>query len=206
MYLSPAAKVTLTLFSSLLAGICIGLGCVINLKVGGIAGACLFSFGLLTILCFNLKLYTGVVGYFNFKKPVIQTLYIFLVLIGNLCGTALLADTISVASPELALKANSIMLTRITYSYVQTFFLAVWCGFIMTACVWSYRQNQKAIIVLLGIPIFILSGFIHCIADSFYMFLSHTYAGEGKYAIAVLGNFVGCNLMRIIEPFQKIHN
>ena len=37
---------------SILAGILISLGCIINLQIGGIAGALLFPLGLITILMF----------------------------------------------------------------------------------------------------------------------------------------------------------
>ena len=42
-----------------LAGICIGLGGTIYLKVGGVAGACLFAFGLIAVISLGLNLFTG---------------------------------------------------------------------------------------------------------------------------------------------------
>ena len=36
--------------SAILAGICISIGCVVNLRVGGVAGAVLFAFGLTTVV------------------------------------------------------------------------------------------------------------------------------------------------------------
>jgi len=36
--------------SAIIAGICISIGCVVNLRVGGVAGAVLFAFGLFAIL------------------------------------------------------------------------------------------------------------------------------------------------------------
>ena len=35
---------------AILAGICISIGCVVNLRVGGVAGAVLFAFGLTTVV------------------------------------------------------------------------------------------------------------------------------------------------------------
>ena len=43
------------------------MGCVVNLRVGGVAGACLFSFGLLAVLHYRLKLYTGTAGFIRAK-------------------------------------------------------------------------------------------------------------------------------------------
>ena len=44
--------------SAALAGLCISIGCVVNLRVGGVAGAALFAFGLLAVVHYKLKLYT----------------------------------------------------------------------------------------------------------------------------------------------------
>lgn len=55
---------------SVLSGVCIGLGGAIFVKLGGIFGAIMFAFGLLTVLQYKLPLYTGI---FNKKRCV--TLY-----------------------------------------------------------------------------------------------------------------------------------
>ena len=51
------------LLLAILAGICISIGCVVNLRVGGVAGAVLFAFGLTTVVYYGLKLYTGTAGF-----------------------------------------------------------------------------------------------------------------------------------------------
>ena len=48
---------------AILAGICISIGCVVNLRVGGVAGAVLFAFGLTTVVYYGMKLYTGTAGF-----------------------------------------------------------------------------------------------------------------------------------------------
>ena len=53
---------------SILAGIAIAIGAYINLKIGGIAGAVLFSVGLFLVCNFGLNLYTGKVGYTGIIK------------------------------------------------------------------------------------------------------------------------------------------
>ena len=54
--------------SSLLAGLCIAIGGTVFLKVGGLAGAILFSFGLLTVVHYGYKLYTGTAGFIKLNK------------------------------------------------------------------------------------------------------------------------------------------
>ena len=50
--------------SSLLAGFCISIGCIVNLMVGGgIPGAVLFTFGLITVVHYKYALYTGTAGF-----------------------------------------------------------------------------------------------------------------------------------------------
>ena len=53
---------------SILAGIYIGLGGAIFIKLGGVIGACMFAFGLLTVVHFKLPLYTGTAGFIKLNR------------------------------------------------------------------------------------------------------------------------------------------
>ena len=68
--------------SSILAGMFISLGCIVNLTVGGYLGAILFSFGLLSVVHYKLKLYTGTIGFFMNLNGVWKYRYHQLVLTG----------------------------------------------------------------------------------------------------------------------------
>ena len=57
-----------TFKTSIMAGICIGLGGLIFMKVGGVIGAVMFAFGLLCVLHFAMPLYTGTAGFINLKE------------------------------------------------------------------------------------------------------------------------------------------
>ena len=74
-------NLTIKFLRAILAGILIGLGCVVNSKVGGVVGALLFACGLTTIIQFRLPLFTGIVA----EKPEWSML---LVLAGNCLGAA----------------------------------------------------------------------------------------------------------------------
>ena len=52
-----------TLRSAFLAGVCIGIAGFGYLAEKGIIGAVLFAFGLLTVVHYKLKLYTGTAGF-----------------------------------------------------------------------------------------------------------------------------------------------
>ena len=60
--------------SAIFAGICISVGGIVNLTVGGIAGAVLFAFGLLTVVSYSLKLYTGTAGFISNTRKDFGTL------------------------------------------------------------------------------------------------------------------------------------
>ena len=198
----------LQLFSSvlplaLLAGICISIGCVVNLRVGGVAGAVLFAFGLTTVVYYGLKLYTGTAGFIRRHG---DWAMLAMVLLGNIVGCLLSACLISYAQPDCIEPASQILLGRLAKGPWACFLLAIGCGFIMTTAV-EFARKGKMLPLLLGVPVFILCGFAHSIADAFYFFVSPAElllqpSVLVVYVAEVLGNFVGCNLYRWVLLFH----
>ena len=128
-----------TIIDSILAGICISIGGVAFLKVGGIIGAVLFSFGLITVVCYKMKLYTGVSGFVETKRDWIE---LPVIILGNIVGCALVALAIKSAIPELADTAHKIVDGRLDKGFWNVTLLAVFCGFIMTTVVNFARNNH----------------------------------------------------------------
>ena len=153
---------------SILAGICISIGCVVNLRVGGVAGAVLFAFGLTTVVYYGLKLYTGTAGFIRLKG---DWSMLAVVLLGNIVGCFLSAWLISYAQPDCIEPATKILASRLAKGPWACFLLAIGCGFIMTTAV-EFARKGKMLPLLLGVPVFILCGFAHSIADAFYFLLS----------------------------------
>ena len=196
------------LSTSILAGICISIGCVVNLRVGGVAGAVLFAFGLTTVVYYGLKLYTGTAGFIRLKG---DWSMLAVVLLGNIVGCLLSAWLISYAQPDCIEPATKILASRLAKGPWACFLLAIGCGFIMTTAV-EFARKGKMLPLLLGVPVFILCGFAHSIADAFYFILSLLCDNSQLtlnsqlstlnfqhllvYLSEVLGNFVGCNLYR----------
>ncbi len=87
-------SISTTLRSSMLAGISIGIAGFGYLASSNVVGAILFAFGLLTVVHYSLKLFTGTAGFI--KKDEIGNL--FLILIGNIIG-CLLVSLIARCSP-----------------------------------------------------------------------------------------------------------
>lgn len=179
---------------SILAGICIGLGGAIFLKIGGIIGAVMFAFGLLTVVHFKLPLYTGTAGFIDLKKFK-EYRDMIIILMGNIIGCFILS-LLNIHGID----GTDVILTRINAGYIQCLFNSIGCGLIMTLIVQGGR-DKNLLLILFGIPVFILLGFYHSIADAFYMqlvdfklFIDYL----PYYLIIVLGNFMGCNIPRLL--------
>jgi len=182
---------------AILAGISISIGCVVNLRVGGVAGAVLFAFGLTTVVYYGLKLYTGTAG---FIRRTGDWTMLTMVLVGNIIGCLFTSWLIGYAQPDCIEPAAKILEGRLAKGPLACFLLAIGCGFIMTTAV-EFARKGKMLTLLLGVPVFILCGFTHSIADAFYFLLSPAELLLQTevlvvYLAEVLGNFVGCNLYR----------
>lgn len=189
-----------TFRSSLLAGICIGIAGFGYLAEKSIIGAVLFAFGLLTVVHYGLRLYTGTAGFI--KKGEVGKL--FFILFGNILG-CLLVGLMARCSP-MALQeiAQKILEGRLAMGPLKGFVLAIGCGFIMTTAV-TFARKEKNLPLLFGVPLFIMCGFPHCVADAFYyLCVPFSFLGDNIidvltfYVSIVAGNFVGCNLYRIV--------
>ena len=185
--------------SSILAGITIGIAGFGYLAVGGLAGAVLFAFGLLTVVGYKLKLYTGTAGFVN-KGEFVDLLVI---LLGNIVGCLLVGLLTRASNLDLQAAAQKILEVRLQNGALRCGLLGIGCGFIMTTAV-TFSREKNYLPLLFGVPLFIVCGFTHCVADAFYYlsvpidFLKlHFLEIIGVYVSIVLGNFIGCNLVRI---------
>ena len=187
--------------SAIIAGICISIGCVVNLRVGGVAGAVLFAFGLLAVVHYKLKLYTGTAGFIRAKG---DWGLITFVLLGNIIGCGLTALAYAYAQPDILPPDIAIVQSRLTKGPLACFLLAIGCGFIMTTAV-QFGCEGRFFPLLFGVPVFILCGFAHSVADAFYFLaVPEMYSMQLLlvYVAEVLGNFVGCNLYRWVIAKQ----
>ena len=186
--------------SAIMAGICIGIAGFGYLAVGGIVGAVTFAFGLLAVVHYRLKLYTGTAGFFA-KGDLLQ---LCTILAMNIVGCLLVALMARMSPMPLQDAAQHILEGRLNAGIVQSGVLAIGCGFIMTTAV-KWGREGKFLPLLFGVPLFIICGFPHCVADAFYYLcvpVEYLTANAGQvlllYASIVLGNFIGCNLYRLL--------
>ena len=203
-----------TFRSSIISGIAVGIAGWGYLAYKDIVGAVLFSFGLLTVVNYKLKLYTGTAGFVALRDEAGRSRWmkaigeLLFILFANVLGCMLVA-LLSRCSPlSLGESAQAILEGRLALGPVRAGLLAIGCGFIMTTVV-TFAREGKPLALLFGVPLFINCGFPHCLADAFYYITvptEYTFARIGEiamlYPCLVIGNFVGCNLYRFIAPKQ----
>ena len=205
-----------TFRSAILAGIAVGIAGWGYLAYKDIVGAVLFSFGLLTVVNYKLKLYTGTAGFIALRDDAGRSRWLkaigelLFILFGNIMGCMLVAMLTRCAPENLSImlteNAQLILNSRLGLGPVKAGLLAIGCGFIMTTVV-TFAREGKPLVLLFGVPLFINCGFPHCLADAFYYMVTPVaYTGErlleivALYPCLVIGNFVGCNLYRFIAP------
>ncbi len=193
--------------SSIFAGIAIGTAgfgflasCVQSGTYGPLVGAVLFSFGLLTVIGYQLKLYTGTAG-FIVKNEIGQ---LFMILFGNIIGCLCIGILARVSPMDIQGAAQNLLEQRLKTGPLNCGLLGIGCGFIMTTSV-EFGRRKQYLPLLLGVPLFIVCGFTHCVADAFYYLCAplafwkvHALQILILYVCIVLGNLIGCNLYRIV--------
>ena len=171
---------------SILGGACIAIGAAVYLNVGGVAGAILFSLGLLIILNFGLKLYTGFIGYCG-KVPK-NYLRAAIILLGNLIGCCLMWAF--PCSPE-------IIVAKIASPHWLSFIEAIVCGILIYAAVEAFKQG-KWYMTPFCVAGFILCGAEHSIANACYIIAAREFTFEALIftLVVVIGNAIGSLLFR----------
>lgn len=197
------------LFKSFLAGIMIAIGGTVFLSIENkVIGASLFSIGLFGVLIYNLNLYTGKIGYLitNFNLKYIKELII--TLIGNFIGACSVGFILRYTRIYDKIYEKSLILanTKLNDNILSIFILSIFCGLLMYYAVNGFKKQTdfgKYLVVYLGVAVFILCGFEHCIANMYYFSVADIWSLKtlGYTGIMVLGNSVGsfiiplCNLV-----------
>ena len=183
---------------SLFAGILIGLGAYGFLALGGLPGAIIFAFGLVGVVLSGVPLYTGRAG----VMPLRETHKLVLIWLLNVLGCILLGLLAMSLGGEPVERAQTVVAGRLAQGPWRSFLRAVGCGAIIDISVWLYRRSKSLVPVLFGVPLFIVCGFYHSIADVVYLVAAGSWneAILWYYPVIVLGNWAGCNLRRAVMP------
>lgn len=195
------------LLSAIFAGVCIGIA-GFGYLTNPVIGMFLFIFGLSAVVNYQVKLFTGTAGFLKKSKDIWMLL---VCLIGNIIG-CYLVSRIAVCSPnDLVLAAEILLSKRLALGWFKSGVMAIGCGILMSASVQFARKSKEIgnwVPLLLAVPLFILCGFPHCIADAFYyltcssgFLYEHFWSVLKLYGSIVVGNFIGCNVYHIIRLF-----
>lgn len=191
---------------SIFAGLLIGTGGLVYLRVGGVAGAVLFAFGLLCVVMCGAQLFTGKSGFLPYKDfPKLIAMILL-----NAVGCAVAAFIASYCCSEaLTTNLQTIIDARLAASWHKVLVTSIGTGMIMTLAVYGARQKHY-LPLLFGVPVFILCGLPHCVADAFY-YVAALFYNCFKWELliawlwAIAGNYIGCNLPRWFmgEAFER---
>ena len=195
-----------TLLQSLCAGLTIALGGSVFLACGNrYAGAVLFSVALLCICYLGYYLYTGKIGFFPEDATRKNALHLAVGLCGNLLAAFAAGWVVRVALPTLGEQAATVMADKLLQSFPQSLLRGMFCGMLMYLAVALFRKGTP-FGVLFCVPVFILCGFEHSIADMFYFGASGLMDGQAArfFPAVVLGNTLGAMLLPLLDKIGKI--
>lgn len=192
------------LIKSILAGIMIGIGGTIYLSLDNkIVGSILFAIGLFIIVVYSFNLYTGKIGYLinNFNKKYIRELII--TLIGNFIGTLFVGFILKYTRiyTMISEKAKTLADIKLNDTLISILILSFFCGILMYLAVNTYKEVKdigKYLAVFLGVIVFILCGFEHCIANMYYFTVSSTWSLNTLLYLLVM--ILGNSLEGILIP------
>ena len=197
----------MTVLSGISAGILISIGGTVFLSCENrYVGAVMFSVALLCICFKGYFLFTGKVGYLPEKHSKKDISALLLGLLGNAIGTAICGILIRYALPAVGEAAEKACSLKLEQAVPQTFLRALFCGVLMYLAVSIFRDKSTPLGIIFCIPVFILSGFEHSIADMFY------FAATGSFSldvlkfivVVILGNSVGGVLLPLLAvPGKK---
>ncbi len=184
--------------SGISAGIMISIGGAVFLACDNrYAGALLFTVALLSICYKGYALFTGKVGDIVEKHKKADVSELLLALLGNAIGTILCGYLIRFAMPSIGDAAQTLCEGKLTQAIFSTFVRGIFCGVLMYIAVSVFRERGTVVGILFCIPVFILAGFEHSIADMFYFAASGIVSAKAALFIwlVIAGNSVGACIL-----------
>lgn len=198
-----------TLAKSFSAGILIAIGGSVFLATENrVAGSVLFSVALLSICYLGLFLFTGKIGFFPEDVSLQNAARLTLGLCGNLTAAFLSGLLIRDCLPSLGERAHALFSAKLEESFGEAFVRALFCGILMYVAVTVFRDKKTPIGILFCVPVFILCGFEHSIADMFYFGASGIFRAQAVvfFLAAVLGNAAGSMILPLLNKIGEKRN
>ena len=212
-------------FMSFCSGVMIGIGgtafllaCSMNIEeklLAKLIGAVLFSLGILCIVMFEMKLFTGLISYIPEMgaKNLWQLPVCFL---GNILGV-LFASTLVYFSPLSGIvkeQSTLLMAGKLTADLwgAKALCSSILCGFLITLSIgavnYAPRKGLSTTVgVMFPIIVFAFCGFDHSVANTLYLFF-HGFGGNAVpyLLVCVAGNVLGGVILPILSLFRAWSN
>ena len=199
-------KILKDIIYGFLAGAMISIGCAVYLACQNkYVGAVMFSVALLTICYKGYNLYTGRIGFIvnNHAKDDFHSL--LLGLLGNTIAMMAFGALLGLALPNLKETAIGVVQAKLSQTFLSALLRATFCGILMYIAVSLYREKKTVVGIIFCIPVFILSGFEHSIADMGYFAVAGEWSAKGLGYIwtIILGNTIGAMLFPALKLIVK---
>lgn len=192
--------------SGISSGILISLGGAVFLACDNkYVGAALFCVALVCICIKGYSLYTGKIGFIPEKHGKEEFSVLLLGLLGNVIGTVICGYLIRFGLPALGETAEKICTLKLEQTFVSTLIRGFFCGVLMYLAVSIYRDKKTVVGILFCIPVFILAGFEHSVADMFYFAASGIVSLKAFAFIwtVILGNSIGGMILPFINRVKS---
>lgn len=180
--------------NGIFAGILISIGGAVYLSCDNkYVGAVLFSVALLCICYQGYSLYTGKICYIPQKHGKEEISVLLTGLLGNFLATTVCGYALRYAIPKIGKAALISCNAKLQQNFGQTLIRAIFCGILIFLAVDIFRNHKTPLGILFCIPVFILSGFEHSVADMFY-FASSGIVSLNAFVfiiVVILGNSIG---------------
>ena len=153
----------------------------------------------------KLNLFTGKICSY-FEDPDLSVADLFLIYAGNFLGCIIFGYLMRISiQPQLVNSFRSSLEIRIANSPLNITLLGFFCNICIYAAVKGYsklsKEWEKMLSIFLGVSVFILCGFEHCIADIFYVTLCNLWDWSGVLFILYVtaGNILGGVVITLIN-------
>lgn len=200
-------KAVRTFAYGVMAGFFVSIGGTAFLSIENrVVAALFFTTGLFAISNYGFNLFTGKVCYLLDNGPG----YLWdlaLIWLGNLGGTLIATALLGLTRvhPALAETAAPLVAAKLGDGLLSVFVLSVFCNVLIFIAVDGYRiipdALGKYLALFLGVAVFAISGFEHCVANMYFISLTGSWSADAVLFIIV--NAVGNSLGGLLVPAVK---
>lgn len=200
-------KAVRTFAYGVMAGFFVSIGGTAFLSIENrVVAALFFTTGLFAISNYGFNLFTGKVCYLLDNGPG----YLWdlaLIWLGNLGGTLIATALLGLTRvhPALAETAAPLVAAKLGDGLLSVFVLSVFCNVLIFIAVDGYRiipdALGKYLALFLGVAVFAISGFEHCVANMYFISLTGSWNADAVLFIIV--NTVGNSLGGLLVPAVK---